>query len=300
MGNNINLQISSEEKHADALAAFRGYTQAQADEVTQAYKQADMEFGLTVDALTTLLKDEGLAKKVKDAYARGANGTTINALEFLSTLALIANGNTTETADSLFTTFDFNDKNSISFDELTILVISVCRGLKVATGLGQEPADEKIEEVTKTKFDPDGEVSREDFKQFVIDLLNVKSGDLPYTGTIFRAFGIDVPDPTPDVPAEDAAPAAEEKPAEEAAPVAEEKPTEEAAPAAAEEKPAEEAAPAAEEKPAEEAAPAAEEKPAEEAAPAAEEAAPAAEEKPAEDAAAKPAEEVKEKSKPAE
>ena len=79
----------------------------------------------------------------------------------------------------------------------------------------------------------------------------------------------------------------EEVPAEEAAPAAE-APAEEAA-----EAPAEEAAPAAEEAPAEEAAPAAEEAAAEEAAEA-----PAAEEAPAEEAAAEeaPAEEAEEKS----
>ena len=173
MGNQINLQVSGNADHADALAPYRGYTQAQADEVTNKYKSNDMEFGLTLEALTTLLADSEAAEKVRKAYARGANGTTINALEFLSTLALIANGNTAETADSLFTTFDFNDKNQISYDELTILVISVCRGLKVASGLGQEPADEKIEEVTKTAFNPDGDVSRDAFKQFVFDKLNI-------------------------------------------------------------------------------------------------------------------------------
>ena len=322
MGNNINLQVSPNADHADALITFRGWTQAQADEVTQAYKQADMEFGLTLEALTSLLKDEGLATKVLKAYARGSNGTTINALEFLSTLALVANGQVGETADSLFTTFDFNDKNLISYDELTILVISVCRGLKVATGLGQEPADEKIEEVTKVDFNPDGDVSRDDFKKFVFKLLNVSSGEEVYTGTVFRAFGVDVPDPAPAgaaAPAEEAAAPAEEAaaPAEEpaaapveepaapveepAAPVEEPAaPTEEAAgpteePAAA---PAEESGAPAEEAaaPAEEAAAPAEEPaaaPAEEAAAPAEEAAAPAEEAaaPAEEAAAAPAEE---------
>ena len=216
MGNQINLQVSGNADHADALAPYRGYTQAQADEVTNKYKSNDMEFGLTLEALTTLLGDSEAADKVRKAYARGANGTTINALEFLSTLALIANGNTAETADSLFTTFDFNDKNQISYDELTILVISVCRGLKVASGLGQEPADEKIEEITKTAFNPDGDVSRDAFKQFVFDKLNIQSGDEPFVGTIFRVFGIDVPDPAPkeEAPKEEAP--KEEAPKEEA------------------------------------------------------------------------------------
>ena len=55
MGNQINLQVSGNADHADALAPYRGYTQAQADEVTNKYKSNDMEFGLTLEALTTLL-----------------------------------------------------------------------------------------------------------------------------------------------------------------------------------------------------------------------------------------------------
>ena len=91
MGNQINLQISSNADHADALAGYRGYTQAQADEVTNKYKANDMEFGLTLDALTTLLGDNDLAGKVLKSRRLTLSFTVKHAITFLFFVLLLCN-----------------------------------------------------------------------------------------------------------------------------------------------------------------------------------------------------------------
>ena len=92
-----------------------------------------MEFGIGQTQVETLVKnfDTFAATKVMEAFRRGSS-SSINALEFLSAMAMFSKGTTSECFGALFDSFDFRDEKTITTDELCILVVSVFRALRVA------------------------------------------------------------------------------------------------------------------------------------------------------------------------
>ena len=168
--------ISPNTIHAEALEPFRGLTLDQAMEFHSTWSLNDMEYGLTLEMLTILVKDSDKAQKIFKAFSKSASSikinSKINALEILTAFILVAKGcGIKDKLNAVFTVFDFNDRGRISYDEVTILFISFFRAMKVATGGGCEPSDENIEKVTKMKFNPDGDVSKRAFEEFVSSTL---------------------------------------------------------------------------------------------------------------------------------
>ncbi len=311
MGNSLNTS-----RIHDALMPLQQIPSADSTKaVLRPFKDKDMEFGIAVAQVETLTKkfDTMEPTKVMEAFRRGQS-TSINALEFLTAVAIFSKGSAAECFAALFGAFDFRDEKTITTDELCILVVSVFRALRVAfpsdaggSAIG-ELDDEYCEgEVEKWFPAPaDGsekKVSLEEVSEKVSDLLDL--GDDLTVQAICERFKVpcsvkDPEEPTAEVPktpeAEEVAAEDSSAPAEEAPPAEQETaaPAEEAPEPAAEETKegvaseeevgktedettasTEEAPPAEEETaPAEEEAAPAEE----EAAPAAEEAAPAAEE----------------------
>jgi hypothetical protein len=282
MGNSLNTS-----RIHDALTPLQQIPSADSSKaILRPFKDKDMEFGIAVAQVEALTKkfDTLEPTKVMEAFRRGQS-TSINALEFLTAVALFSKGSAADCFAALFGAFDFRDEKTITTDELCILVVSVFRALRVAfpgdgggSAIG-ELDDEYCEgEVEKWFPAPaDGserKVALEEVSAQISDLLEL--GDDLTVQAICERFKVpcSVKDPeeaaAPEPVQEEAAPPAEE---EAAAPSEEEA----AAPAAA---PAEEEAAAPAE---EEAAAPAEEEPA---APAEEEAA-----APAEEEAAAPAEE---------
>ena len=48
--------------------------------------------------------------------------------------------------DLIFDVFDFHDSGDMSLDEVTILLLSVCRACNVVCGTGPDPSDETMEQ----------------------------------------------------------------------------------------------------------------------------------------------------------
>lgn len=76
----------------------------------------------------------------------------VNALSFLSAVILLSNdlespNPTKSKSDLIFDTFDFQESGDMSLDEITILLLSVCRACNVVTGGGADPSDETMEQV---------------------------------------------------------------------------------------------------------------------------------------------------------
>ena len=129
MGNSLNTGRI----HNALLPVQQIPTAAAASNILRPFKDKDMEFGIGLTQVETLTKsyDNLNATKIMDAYRRGQS-TSINALEFLSSVALFSRGTTSECFDALFDAFDFRDEKTITTDELCILIVSVFRSLRIA------------------------------------------------------------------------------------------------------------------------------------------------------------------------
>jgi Ca2+-binding EF-hand superfamily protein len=101
--------------------------------VLRPFKDKDMEFGIGLTQVETLTKnyDNLSATKIMDTFKRGSS-SSINALEFLSSVALFSQGTTGECFQALFDAFDFRDEKTITTDELCILIVSVFRSFRIA------------------------------------------------------------------------------------------------------------------------------------------------------------------------
>ena len=129
MGNSLNTS-----RIHDALLPVQQVPSADAAKsILRPFKDKDMEFGIGMTQVETLTKnyDNLDATKIMEAFRRGQS-TSINALEFLSAVAMFSKGSSSECFDALFDAFDFRDEKTITTDELCILVVSVFRALRVA------------------------------------------------------------------------------------------------------------------------------------------------------------------------
>jgi Ca2+-binding EF-hand superfamily protein len=129
MGNSLNSSRIN-----DALLPVQQIPTADCiKSILRPFKDKDMEFGIGQTQVETLVKnfDTFAATKVMEAFRRGSS-SSINALEFLSAMAMFSKGTTSECFGALFDSFDFRDEKTITTDELCILVVSVFRALRVA------------------------------------------------------------------------------------------------------------------------------------------------------------------------
>ena len=195
MGNNI--QKSVRESGGECVKKYLDWTREEANELIKKYKDMDMEFGLDRDSLPQLIEVED-AKAILLAFDRGRE--CVNALEFLMSVAFLAQGSEEEVFRSIFNLFDFNQNGRISFDEMTIAALVFVRSLRICSRCGSEPSEIEVENLVKKLV---GENTQEmiDFAAFS-DAAGklVGPAETRDVSSAFGVFGIEptrMPDPAP-------------------------------------------------------------------------------------------------------
>jgi Ca2+-binding EF-hand superfamily protein len=261
--------VQSRAKEHEVLKRYAEWTREQANNVTNRYKALDLEFGLDIDSLSQLLEDDTASAEALKCFGRG-NGT-VNALELLVAINLVAQGTEDEAIKSMFVVFDFGGIGSTSYDEFAIFMLVFARILVIIAKADPktEPSDQLVDQIVRQTFAPTDRVELEQCIQFANDIFPIdaetkertletllKPYDIPLSDNLAELgalLGVVVPAETK-APAETEAPVETEAPAEteadtKAAPVEEEKPSPAEAEEAAETPLAEnEAAPVKEEK----------------------------------------------------
>ena len=147
---------------ASAIQPYTNWERGQCDDLIKKYKgDPDMTFGIDEKACTRLLGgDNDQAKALIKLF--GGGEPHINALELLCAIAVFSKGDKESIIKSLFSAFDFNDKNNISSAELIIMFISTLRAMICAIkdkAAGDDgPRDEDIEKLVDAKFKEDEEI----------------------------------------------------------------------------------------------------------------------------------------------
>mmetsp|Transcript_36888 Transcript_36888/g.99248 ORF Transcript_36888/g.99248 Transcript_36888/m.99248 type:complete len:758 (+) Transcript_36888:250-2523(+) len=135
------------------------------------YKFKDYDFGIDAANAAMLLRvDLKTGEKVATLLSRKGEPTgIINALSLVAGVILLNESFTSsEAAGAVFDVFDFDNSGEISMDEMTILMLSACRGLKSMLAVGRDPHDDDMERSTMGAFDQLGKtygtyISRVDF-----------------------------------------------------------------------------------------------------------------------------------------
>lgn len=122
-------------------------------EVIHLFKSKDFDFGLDSSAVSMLLNcDTHIATDIVDALCRGDTGI-INGLALLSGLVLLNEGfSQEEAATEVFGLFDFDRSLEIAMDEMTILLLSSTRAVRVMLDVGVDPQDAQMEAFTVAAF----------------------------------------------------------------------------------------------------------------------------------------------------
>ena len=94
-------------------------------------------------------KSQEQANRVMKAFDRGWNDKRV---KFLVAVILASEGKREEKAELIFDCFDFGGKSSMSYDELTILILCFTRALGILTGLKGESDENFIESITGKRF----------------------------------------------------------------------------------------------------------------------------------------------------
>lgn len=99
------------------------------------------------------------------------NNQKVDALEILAAMVLLANGTVEEKIEVIFPIFDFAGNDRLNFDELNILLHSVCRGLAKMSSMPLV-GDQDVTETCRQVFDSHNlkycqDVKKEQVKRFV-------------------------------------------------------------------------------------------------------------------------------------
>jgi hypothetical protein len=183
--------IQSRAKENETLKRYAEWTREQADNLTNRYKALDLEFGLDMDSLSQLLEDETTAAEAMQCFGRG-NGT-VNALEILVAVCMVAQGTEDQTLRSIFIVFDFGGIGSTSYDEFAILCLVAARVLVLIAKADtkSEPSDQLIDQLVRTKFAPTDRVELEQCMSFCTALFPVDTTTKERTfETLLKPFEI--------------------------------------------------------------------------------------------------------------
>jgi len=129
MGNSLNTS-----RVHDALTPIQQIPTADAAKyILRPFKDKGMEYSIGMTKVETLTKNYDTldATKIINAFRRG-QATSINTLEFLTAVAMLSKGSTSECFQALFDVLDARDEKTITTDELVILIVCVFRALRVA------------------------------------------------------------------------------------------------------------------------------------------------------------------------
>ena len=233
MGNSLNTS-----RVHDALTPIQQIPTADAAKyILRPFKDKGMEYSIGMTKVETLTKNYDTldATKIINAFRRG-QATSINTLEFLTAVAMLSKGSTSECFQALFDVLDARDEKTITTDELVILIVCVFRALRVAyqddTGapaigdLDDEYCEGEVEKWFPAPADgSEKKVSCNEIKEQLPEIFAKEEGVDLTVQEICERFKVDckiVVEVKEAAPVE-AAPAAEEAPVvEEGAPVAEE------------------------------------------------------------------------------
>ena len=105
-----------------------------------------------------------------DMFDMDGNGS-IDSYEFVCALSLMSHANLDDKAELIFNLYDFDRSQSISKDELTVLMANVMASLKSMEGKKPPPIQE-IEEKTDELFakadtNKDQQISLKEFKTYI-------------------------------------------------------------------------------------------------------------------------------------
>ena len=143
--------LPEESAYAPFQALGLGYT----EELVRSYKERDLDFGIdlpTVEALTGV--DAGAALALVDGLSRSTlEPRLINALALLCGVCLAGSASSAERAGCIYDVFDFDQREELSQDELTILLLCASRAALVVAGAGDEPQDDMVEAAAAFAFE---------------------------------------------------------------------------------------------------------------------------------------------------
>ena len=173
-------------------------------ESRERFERGSEDYCLDADSLKTFFKCSTREVEVlMKMFDMDQNGS-IDSYEFVCALSLMSHANLDEKAELIFNLYDFDRSQSISKDELTVLMANVMASLRSMEGK-PAPTINEIEEKTDELFEKadenkDNEISLKEFKNYIKSdkqILSVlmsygvaKSEDL---GTDFGAAGADAP-----------------------------------------------------------------------------------------------------------
>ncbi|GMH61632.1 hypothetical protein TrRE_jg12542 [Triparma retinervis] len=157
---------------------FKSWNLSAAKDMLLQYKSRDFDFGIDAQVVTSLIGgDTSLARSIMQAF--GPSSTVINALSFMSAVVLLSKDLESASpmkskCDLIFDIFDFHESGDMSLDEVTILLLSVLKGVNVVCGTADEPSDETMEQFTLVMFQSvekpiTGFLSRSDFTDWIMD-----------------------------------------------------------------------------------------------------------------------------------
>ena len=165
--------VQSRAKEHEVLKRYAEWTREQANNVTNRYKALDLEFGLDIDSLSQLLEDDTASAEALKCFGRG-NGT-VNALELLVAINLVAQGTEDEAIKSMFVVFDFGGIGSTSYDEFAIFMLVFARILVIIAKADPktEPSDQLVDQIVRQTFAPTDRVELEQCFQFANDIFPI-------------------------------------------------------------------------------------------------------------------------------
>lgn len=129
----------------------RAHVNKDVKELVSAWFEDGAPLGLTLDAFEIVLRLQGRAEPFFKTFDTDRN-QKVDAFELLAAVVVLSCGTIDEKIDVIFPVFDFAGSGQLTFDELSIFVHSVYRGLKKVCGTAAID-DNSIVQVCQQMFD---------------------------------------------------------------------------------------------------------------------------------------------------
>eukprot|EP00742_Colponemidia_sp_Colp-10_P006323 GILJ01006777.1.p1 GENE.GILJ01006777.1~~GILJ01006777.1.p1 ORF type:complete len:2262 (-),score=409.36 GILJ01006777.1:195-6980(-) len=155
----------------ETVEQFSGFTPDQVNQLKARFEKYSGSFGVDRKKFAQIFAmDQITANRVFDLFDNDGNGK-VDCYEFICGIAMICQGSVTDKIKILFNMYDFDKSNSISQDEMTILLRTALSSLAKMSD-SKEPTDREIEIQTEQAFakadtNHDGTISFEEFEKWV-------------------------------------------------------------------------------------------------------------------------------------
>jgi ankyrin repeat protein len=185
-------QGSSTPHPNDALRRqFSGWTLEQMRLSYKRYKEITIRFSVPISQFADMLALDETGEETAAAFrlfSTKRSPTMVDALEVLSGVCMFSDASLAEKIEFIFTIYDFNGSQTLTPDELTILMRSTTRALAKIGGTS-EPTKKDIERLCDEAFSfadigSDGHITQTEFSQWasnkrvLLDFLGEISGDV--------------------------------------------------------------------------------------------------------------------------